>query len=194
MRSTWNCEPLRLSLYIQREGVIMMAGRALLSRVDKCHLCLSRVPALGFPQSGFDDGIALLVEGESSGRLYVLVDGEVEVLRGDTRVMVANQPGAIFGEISTLLGEPHSATVKTVKPSTMYVIDDAEKFLQDHPNLALVVARLLAQRLSAATTYLVNLKRQFEGSGDQMRSVGDALEALIHQQNREFVTESGVPS
>jgi len=155
---------------------------------------LEQSSRIGLPAIRFDDGIALLVEGESSGRLYVLVDGEVEVLRGDTRVMVANQPGAIFGEISTLLGEPHSATVKTVKPSTMYVIDDAEKFLQDHPNLALVVARLLAQRLSAATTYLVNLKRQFEGSGDQMRSVGDALEALIHQQNREFVTESGGPS
>ena len=155
---------------------------------------LEQSSRIGLPAIRFGDGIALLVEGESSGRLYVLVDGEVEVLRGDTRVMVANQPGAIFGEISTLLGEPHSATVKTVKPSTMYVIDDAEKFLQDHPNLALVVARLLAQRLSAATTYLVNLKRQFEGSGDQMRSVGDALEALIHQQNREFVTESGGPS
>ena len=155
---------------------------------------LEQSSRIGLPAIRFDDGIALLVEGESSGRLYVLVDGEVEVLRGDTRVMVANQPGAIFGEISTLLGEPHSATVKTVKPSTMYVIDDAEKFLQDHPNLALVVARLLAQRLSAATTYLVSLKRQFEGSGDQMRSVGDALEALIHQQNREFVTESGGPS
>ena len=155
---------------------------------------LEQSSRIGLPAIRFDDGIALLVEGESSGRLYVLVDGEVEVLRGDTRVMVANQPGAIFGEISTLLGEPHSATVKTVKPSTMYVIDDAEKFLQDHPNLALVVARLLAQRLSAATTYLVNLKRQFEGSGDQTRSVGDALEALIHQQNREFVTESGGPS
>ena len=155
---------------------------------------LEQSSRIGLPAIRFDDGIALLVEGESSGRLYVLVDGEVEVLRGDTRVMVANQPGAIFGEISTLLGEPHSATVKTVKPSTMYVIDDAEKFLQDHPNLALVVARLLAQRLSAATSYLVNLKRQFEGSGDQMRSVGDALEALIHQQNREFVTESGGPS
>ena len=155
---------------------------------------LEQSSGAGLPAIRFDANIALIVEGESSGRLYVLIDGEVEVLRGDTRVMVADQPGAIFGEISVLLGEPHSATVKTMKPSTMYVIDDAEKFLQDHPNLALVVARLLAQRLSAATTYLVNLKRQFEGSGDQMRSVGDALEALIHQQNREFVTESGGPS
>jgi CRP-like cAMP-binding protein len=48
----------------------------------------------GLPAIRYDPGIALLVEGESSGRLYMLIDGEVEVLRGDTRVMVANQPGA----------------------------------------------------------------------------------------------------
>ena len=144
---------------------------------------------MALPAIRFDADIALFVEGDSSGRLYVLIDGEVEVLRGDTRVMVANQPGAIFGEMSVLLGTPHSATVKTVKPSTMYVIEDAEKFLQDHPNLVLIVARLLAQRLSAATTYLVNLKRQFEGRGDQIGSIGDALETLIHQQNKEFAAE-----
>jgi len=149
---------------------------------------LEQSSGAGLPAIRFDANIALIVEGESSGRLYVLIDGEVEVLRGDTRVMVADQPGAIFGEISVLLGEPHSATVKTVKPSTMYVIDDADKFLQDHPNLALVVARLLAQRLSAATTYLVDLKRQFEGHGNHLGMVGDVLETLIHQQHEEFTS------
>jgi CRP-like cAMP-binding protein len=148
----------------------------------------------GLPAIRFDADIALFVEGERSGQLYVLIDGEVEVLRGDTRVMVANQPGAIFGEMSVLLGEPHSATVKTVKSSTMYVIEDAEKFLQDHPNLAFVIARLLAQRLSAATTYLVDLKRQFEGRGDQMRSIGEALDSLIHQQNKEFMADPDGPN
>jgi len=77
-----------------------------------------------------------------------------------------------------------------VVPSTMYVIDDAEAFLQAHPEIAFVVARLLAQRLNAATTYLVDLKRQFEGRGDHMEMVGDVLDSLIHQQNREFVPGS----
>jgi CRP/FNR family cyclic AMP-dependent transcriptional regulator len=144
----------------------------------------------GLPAIRYDPGIALLVEGESTGRLYMLVDGEVEVLRGDTRVMVANQPGAIFGEMSVLLGVPHTATVKTVTSSTVYVIDDAEAFLQAHPEIAFVVARLLAQRLNSATTYLVDLKRQFEGRGDHMEMVGDVLESLIHQQSQEFVPGS----
>jgi CRP-like cAMP-binding protein len=150
---------------------------------------LEQSSGAALPAIRYDADIALFVEGESNGKLYVLLEGEVEVLRGDTRVMVANQPGAIFGEMSVLLGAPHSATVKTVKPSTMYVIEDAGKFLEDHPKLALVIARLLAQRLTAATTYLVDLKRQFEGHGDHARSIGDALESLIHQQNTEFVTE-----
>src|ERR1700757_4241037 len=106
----------------------------------------------GLPAIRFDADIALLVEGESSGRLYMLIDGEIEVLRGHTRVMVANQPGAIFGEMSVLPGIPHTATGKTGGPSPVYVIDDAEAFLQALPEIAFVVARLLAQRLNAATS------------------------------------------
>src|SRR5947207_554558 len=45
----------------------------------------------GLPAIRFDPGIALLVEGESTGKLYILVDGEIEVLRGDTRVMIASR-------------------------------------------------------------------------------------------------------
>jgi CRP/FNR family cyclic AMP-dependent transcriptional regulator len=155
---------------------------------------LQQSSGAGLPAIRFDADMALLVEGESGGPLYVLIDGEVEVLRGDTRVAVANQPGAIFGESSVLLGVPHTATVKTVKSSTMYVIDDAEKFLEDHPNIAFAVARLLAQRLNAATTYLVELNRQLERRGEPVKEVGDVLELLIHQQSQEFVPEPVPPS
>lgn len=144
----------------------------------------------GLPATRFDAGVDLLVEGETTGRLYILIDGEVEVLRGDTRVMITNTPGAILGEMSILLDTPHTATVRTVSPATMYVVEDAATFLQAHPELALVIARLLAQRLNAATTYLVDLKRQFEGRRDHLGMVDEVLDSLIHQQNAEFTPGS----
>ena len=49
-------------------------------------------------------------------------------------------------------------------------------------------AKLLAQRLNAATTYLVDLKRQFEGQGNHFGMVGEVLETLIHQQSEEFTS------
>ena len=49
-----------------------------------------------------------------------------------------------------------------------------------------LVARLLANRLNAATTYLVDLKRQFANHGDHLEMVGEVLETLLHQQERDF--------
>ena len=147
---------------------------------------LMRQSAAALPAVRFESGVALLVEGDKTGRIYILLDGEIEVLRGDTRVMLANRPGAIFGEMSILLDIPHTATVKTLSPATLYAIEDAGTFLQAHPEITLSIAKLLAQRLNAATTYLVDLQRQVEGHGDQLGMVTDVLEMLIHQPQPEF--------
>ena len=52
------------------------------------------------------------------------------------------------------------------------------------------MARLLANRLNAATTYLVDLKRRFAGSSDHLGLVGKVLETLIHQQEQDFLPGS----
>lgn len=131
-------------------------------------------------------GTVLISEGTTSGRLYVLADGAVEVLRGDTQVAVVSEPGAFFGEMSALLKAPHTATVKALSPATVYAFDDAESFLRSEPDIALTVARMLAQRLNAATTYLVDLRRQYAGSGNHLGMVSDVLASLLHSQEKEF--------
>ncbi|HUU67502.1 MAG TPA: cyclic nucleotide-binding domain-containing protein [Methyloceanibacter sp.] len=131
-------------------------------------------------------GTVLLSEGNTSGRLYVLQSGTVEVMRGDTQVALVEEPGAVFGEMSVLLNRPHTATVRALTPIAVYVFDDAERFLRSNPEIAFLIGRLLAGRLNAATTYLVDLKRQFEDHGDHLCMVGDVLDVLIHQQDEEF--------
>ncbi len=140
----------------------------------------------GAPREDFAAGAILLGEGETSGRLYVLAAGSVEVLRGDTQVAVVREPGSVFGEMSVLLNLPHTATVRALTPVGAFVFDDADTFLKSHPEIAFFLGRLLAQRLNAATTYLVDLKRQFEGHGNHLGMVGEVLETLIHQQHEEF--------
>lgn len=117
----------------------------------------------GASQKELARGTVLLPEGETSGHLYVLKSGSVEVLRGDTQVAVVEEPGALFGEMSVLLNRPHTATVRALTPVTVYTFDDAETFLRSNPEIAFHVGRLLAGRLNAATTYLADIKRQFEG-------------------------------
>lgn len=140
----------------------------------------------GAPCRDFAKGDVLLTEGDTTGRLYILATGAVEILRGDTQVAIVADPGSVFGEMSVLLNRPHTATVRALTPVTLYAFEDAEGFLKSKPEIAFFLSRLLAQRLAAATTYLVDIKRQFEDKTDHFGMVGEVLETLIHQQHDEF--------
>jgi CRP/FNR family cyclic AMP-dependent transcriptional regulator len=131
-------------------------------------------------------GSVILEEGQTTGRVYVLVEGHVEVLRGGTQIAVLDEPGSLIGEMSVLLGVPHTATARALSDVRVHVIKDAVEFFSAHPSLSWLVARLLANRLNAATSYLVDLKRQFAGSSDHLEMVGEVLETLIHQQEQDF--------
>jgi CRP/FNR family cyclic AMP-dependent transcriptional regulator len=153
----------------------------LLSILDMCH---------ALPVQTFAPSVVLLAEGERSGLLYVLIDGEVEILKGDFQIAAVSDPGAIFGEISVLLDIPHMATVRAVTPCSAYVVEGGDAFLRSHEEIAYHLSKLLAQRLHGLTTYLVDLKQQFEHHDDHLSMVDDILETLVHQQRHSFTPGS----
>jgi CRP-like cAMP-binding protein len=144
----------------------------------------------GLPEKLFGSGEVLLVEAGEDKNLYILIEGEVEVLKGETQVNIQSEPGAIFGELSVLLAIPHTATVRAISPSRTYVVEDAEAFLQSNPDFAFQLAKLLAKKLNSITTYLVDLKNQFEDQQDHLGMVDEVLETLLHQQVEEHTPGS----
>lgn len=132
------------------------------------------------------DGSVLLAEGATTGRVYILVSGAIEVLRGGTQVTVLAEPGSLVGEMSVLLGTPHTATARTLGETVVHEVAHAGSFFRDRPAMSWLLASLLAHRLNAATTYLVDLKRQFAGHGDHLEMVGEVLESLMLQEDRDF--------
>lgn len=151
------------------------------SLADFCH---------HLPVSSFAPGAVLLGEGQATGRLYVLISGEVEIAKGDYQINVVSDRGAVFGEMSALLGLAHTATVRALTPSTAHVIEGAAAFLQSNKEFAYGLAQLLAHRLHGVTTYLVDLKRQFEDQQDHLGMVDDILETLAHEQRSHFTPGS----
>jgi CRP/FNR family cyclic AMP-dependent transcriptional regulator len=137
------------------------------------------------PTQSVPVGEVLLPEGVRTGLLFILIDGHVEILKGEVQVEVVTEPGSLFGEISALLDTPHMATVKAITPARVARIENASAFLQLHPDLALEVARLLAQRLTNVVGYLADLKRQFEGHS-HLGMVDEVLETLVNQQRQLF--------
>jgi CRP-like cAMP-binding protein len=59
------------------------------------------------------------------------------------------EPGAVFGELSVLLDQPHTADVRALEASQFHVAD-AAAMLRVDPIALLYVATVLAQRLDNA--------------------------------------------
>lgn len=138
------------------------------------------------PEIRVEPGTVLLTEGDTTGKLFVLIEGEVEVLRGDVQVATTAEPGAMFGEMAILLGMPHTATVKALTDCRLYAIDDPQRFLAATPALMGHVGKLLALRLHLATGYLADIKSQFCEQDDHLCMVDQVLESLLHQQEPAF--------
>lgn len=137
------------------------------------------------PQRTAAAGEVLLEEGERAGVLLVLIEGAVEIVKGDYQVDLIAEPGAVFGEISVLLDTPHTATVRATVDSRFYIAEDPLAFLRSHPEIALGLSKMLAKRLYSMTTYLVDLKRQFEDRGDHLSMIDEVLDTLVHAQDEE---------
>jgi len=135
-------------------------------------------------------GEVLLEEGKRAGVLLILIDGAVEIVKGDYQIDLITEPGAIFGEMSVLLDSPHTATVRAASDSTFYVAENPLAFLQSHPEVALGLSKLLASRLHNMTSYLVDLKQQFEGRGDHLGIIDEVLDTLMHAQDEEHAPGS----
>ncbi|MDB5631989.1 MAG: 3,5-cyclic-nucleotide phosphodiesterase [Tardiphaga sp.] len=148
--------------------------------VGCCHMRAILDYCTGGLKSSVPAGTLIIHEGQTTGHLYVLIEGRLEVVKGDTVVASINEPGAVLGEMSVLLDQPHTATVRAASDSTIYEFSDAASFLREQPAVALLIARLLAQRLNVATSYLADIKRQYAGHGNHLAMVGDLLESMVN--------------
>ncbi len=127
----------------------------------------------------FKPGQVILAEGERQGRLYILLEGQVEVIRERTQVTHVDEPGSMFGEMSVLLDMAHSASVKTLSAVRAYEIPDALTFLDKRPEFSLHIATMLARRLYYTTSYLVDLQQQAAGKRQDLDLVDQILASLV---------------
>jgi CRP-like cAMP-binding protein len=134
----------------------------------------------GYPRREFAGGEVVIEQGETSPMILVLLAGEVEVVRDGVQLAKSSEPGAVFGEISALLGGVYTASVRTLKPSTFALIEDSAAFLSQSAEASLHVARLLARRINTLNKYLVDVKRQYEGH-DHLGMVDEVLDTLMHR-------------
>ncbi|HSW23087.1 MAG TPA: cyclic nucleotide-binding domain-containing protein [Burkholderiaceae bacterium] len=113
------------------------------------------------PQQTFEVGSVVVREGDAAGAIWVLVSGALLVRKAGIEVNTITRPGAIVGEVSTLLGSAYSATVEASERSVLLHAADGQALLDSHPAITRLVAVGLAERLNFVTTYLADLKMQY---------------------------------
>jgi CRP-like cAMP-binding protein len=128
-------------------------------------------------------GEIVIDQDSSTGKLFVLIEGRVEIVKNGESVAASGQSGDIFGDISALLTLPHTTTVRAVRDSKFYVINEARHFLEQNPAVCMHLCELLARRLVSVTEYLADLKHQFAGH-DHIGMVDEVLDRLIHRHPR----------
>jgi CRP/FNR family transcriptional regulator, cyclic AMP receptor protein len=127
------------------------------------------------PLATYRAGNTILDAGSKSGKLLILKQGTVGIVQKAVEIARVTEPGAVFGELSALLDQPHSAEVRALEDSEFYVADAA--LPAKDPAVLLQIARILARRIVEANENLVELKKRIQ-TGQSPSAVSKLLERI----------------
>jgi HEAT repeat protein len=100
----------------------------------------------------FPEGEMLAVEGEPGDTMYVIVDGEVQVLSTDEQELAVRGPGDFIGEMAVISSQPRTASL--LAKSAVHVLElrkpAFEAILRERPETALTMMRVLSERLASS--------------------------------------------
>jgi thioredoxin reductase (NADPH) len=134
----------------------------------------------GIPRNYNADEPVFLSDEPSTG-MYLILKGEVKVMRrtpDGAQVEVARMgAGQTMGEISLLLGQPHSATVIAVEDVETLLLTQnrLEELREEEPELALRLFEILAYTLAG---HMMDQNRWI----DELRRKVSKLEARLQEE------------
>ena len=128
------------------------------------------------PVARYEADQAVFAEGTKTGKLLILKEGAVAIVKGGIEIATVAEPGAVFGELSALLDQPHSADVRALEASEFYVAD-AATLLSEDPAALLYVTMMLARRLDGANAMFLELKNQL-ASGEPPGLIDSTLDKI----------------
>src|SRR5262249_24364744 len=128
----------------------------------------------------YQPGESVIADGSKTGRLLILKKGTVAIEKEGTEIAKVSEPGAVFGELSLLLDQPHTADVRALETS-QFQVANATALVAQNPIAVLYIARMLAHLLDGANHALIQLKSQLQ-SGEPHSVVAktvNKIEALL---------------
>lgn len=96
----------------------------------------------------FPKSTVIFSQGEDGRDMFILQSGSIDVLIGENRVAVIDEPGTPIGEIALLLGEKRSATLKAANNviATKITQEDLKGFLKSGSGFIVEIVKSLSQK------------------------------------------------
>ena len=136
-------------------------------------------------------GELIVSQGSDGESLYIVVSGQIRVYLSDETgkemILGLEGPGAIFGEIAVLDGEPRSASVAAMEQTELLMIEGREfrRLLEAHAELSLGVIAALAGMIRKLTDATQGLALQ----SAYRRLVARLRERSIEEDGQTIVPE-----
>jgi HEAT repeat protein len=105
-------------------------------------------------EEDFSEGELLAVRGEPGDTLYVIIDGQVQVVGADERELAVRGPGDFIGEMAVISSKPRAASLLATSDVRVLELHKPafEAILRERPETALAVMRVLCDLLASSAT------------------------------------------
>ena len=126
----------------------------------------------------------LFEEGDEGDSLYLLVDGEVSIIKAGTEVLFFNEKGYCLGEIALIDNKPRSATVKTVEPTQFLRItrNDFYNAMVREPRIGMGMFRVLNDKIRRDLEIQMSAIRKEIAQEESMRLAAEVQKSLLPNQ------------
>ena len=98
------------------------------------------------PLATYEAGETVLAAGSRTGRLLILKSGKVSIVKENIEIAKVAEAGAVFGELSALLHQPHTADVWALEASQFHVAEAAALLEGDRSALLYIAATTAAPK------------------------------------------------
>lgn len=120
-------------------------------------------------------------EGDEGDSLYLLVDGELSIIKADLEVLSFKEKGYCFGEVALIDNKLRSATIKTVTPTKLLRISQNDFFyaLAREPQIGRGMFRVLNNKIRHDLEIQMSAMRKEVAQEESMRLAAEVQQSIL---------------
>ena len=137
----------------------------------------------------------LFEEGDDGDSLYLLVSGEISIIKAETEVLSFDDVGYCFGEVALIDDKPRSATIKTLSPTRMLRItrDDFFTALAREPLIGKGIFRVLNNKIRHDLEVQMSAIRKEIAQEESIRLAAEVQQSILPNEEikHPYITSAG---